>query len=69
MPLFPIFSLILYFNSRSSYTMEDAGKASPGDDEGTVKIEDLYAGMAEKNKKAQKRKDESSSPTIEDLMP
>lgn len=69
MPLFPIFSLVLYFNARSDYSAEGISKATPGDDEGGVKIEDLYADMADKNKKGNKRKDESAPPSIEDLMP
>jgi hypothetical protein len=69
MPLFPIFSLVLYFNARSYYSGEAVDNASPGDNDGKVKIEDLYSGMAEKNKKGPDRKDESAPPSIEDLMP
>ena len=69
MPLFPIFSLVLYFNARSYYSGEAVDNASSGDDGGRVKIEDLYSGMAEKNKKGPERKDESAPPSIEDLMP
>ncbi|MGM0667532.1 MAG: hypothetical protein ACQETA_09435 [Bacteroidota bacterium] len=68
MPLFPIFSLVLYFNARSYYSGEAVNNASSGDNEGRVKIEDLYSGMADK-KKGTKRKDESAPPSIEDLMP
>jgi hypothetical protein len=69
MPLFPIFSLVLYFNARSYYSGEAVDNASSGDNDGKVKIEDLYSGMAEKNKKGPDRKDESAPPSIEDLMP
>ncbi|MDZ7738645.1 MAG: hypothetical protein U5K32_06185 [Bacteroidales bacterium] len=67
MPLFPIFSLVLYFNARSG-AGNRVSSDKPGRNEGgKVKIEDLYAPRKDRKKELNKKPDKG--PTIEDLMP
>ncbi|MDT8402241.1 MAG: hypothetical protein RQ743_11145 [Bacteroidales bacterium] len=69
MPLFPIFSLVLYFNSRSDSHGELTGNRTKEYEGGPVKIEDLYSDTTNKSKKGLDKKDEVSPPSIEDLIP
>ena len=68
MPLFPIFSLVLYFNSRSDNIGEVITDDSTGDNGNPVKIEDLYSDNSNSKKRLNK-KDEAAPPSVEDLMP
>lgn len=68
MPLFPIFSLVLYFNSRSDNIGEVITDDSTGDNGNPVKIEDLYSDNSNRKKRLNK-KDEAAPPSVEDLMP
>ena len=68
MPLFPIFSLVLYFNSRSDNVGEVITDDSTGDDGNPVKIEDLYSDNSNRKKRLNK-KDEAAPPSVEDLTP
>ncbi len=67
MPLFPIFSLVLYFNARSS-SYKISGKDNDDNNGGKVKIEDLYA-PGKKKKSDIKKNTDSSAPSVEDLTP
>lgn len=69
MPLFPLFSLVLYFNARSDNTGEVIRERTEEDKGGPVKIEDLYSGSGNSRKKGLDKKDDAAPPTIEDLMP
>ncbi|HCC70238.1 MAG TPA: hypothetical protein DEQ09_03685 [Bacteroidales bacterium] len=66
MPLFPIFSLVLYFNARSDNIGEVIRNQSDSDKSGPVRVEDLYGNM---NKKEVKNNTDSPPPSVEDLMP
>lgn len=68
MPLFPIFSLVLYFNARSDNVGEIISDRSGEDDAGPVSIEDLYSDKAGDSRKEQNKAD-SPSPSVEDLKP
>lgn len=68
MPLFPIFSLVLYFNSRSSSSFGIPGNTNDDNGNDEVKIEDLYA-PSKKKKNNIKDSSGSSSPSVEDLTP
>lgn len=68
MPLFPIFSLVLYFNARSDNVGEIISDRSDEDDAGPVRIEDLYGDKAGDRKKEQNKAD-SPPPSVEDLKP
>ncbi|MCF8223980.1 MAG: hypothetical protein K9J25_12645 [Bacteroidales bacterium] len=67
MPLFPIFSLVLYFNARSS-SYKISGKDNDDNNGDKVKIEDLYA-PGTKKKSDLKKNTDSSAPSVEDLTP
>jgi len=70
MPLFPIFSLVLYFNGRSA-----AGRSSfnnKPDSKGggdRIKIEDLYADPGKDKKKESRKKADPPPPSVDDLSP
>ncbi len=68
MPLFPIFSLVLYFNARSGAGSSISSDKRGNDKEGKVTIEDLYADP-KKDRKKELNKNSDRGPTIEDLMP
>ncbi|MFO7755153.1 MAG: hypothetical protein R6V34_04110 [Bacteroidales bacterium] len=68
MPLFPIFSLVLYFNARSGAGSSISNDKRGNDKEGKVTIEDLYADP-KKDRKKELNKNSDRGPTIEDLMP
>jgi len=68
MPLFPIFSLVLYFNARSNNVGEVISDQT-GEDGGPVKIEDLYGDMTRNKKKELNKKADSPPPSVEDLTP
>ena len=67
MPLFPIFSLVLYFNARSDNVGEVISDNKSNDDGGKVKIEDLYANTTKK--KEIRDNTDSPPPSVEDLTP
>lgn len=68
MPLFPIFSLVLYFNARSNGVGEVITDHR-GDSNGPVKIEDLYSDMTKNGKKEINKKTDPPPPSVEDLTP
>ncbi len=68
MPLFPIFSLILYFNARSGAGSSISNDKGGNDKGGKVKIEDLYADP-KKDRKKEYNKNSDTGPTVEDLIP
>ncbi len=67
MPLFQIFSLVLYFNARSDIVGEVISNQQSNDDGGKVTIEDLYANT--NKKKDIRNNSDSPPPSIEDLTP
>ena len=67
MPLFPIFSLVLYFNARSDNVGEVIGDQKINDDGGKVTVEDLYSNTAKK--KEIRNNTDSPPPSVEDLTP
>ena len=68
MPLMPIFSLILYFNAKSDNTGERVKYTEGGNDNGPVKVEDLYSKPA-KGSKNEMKENSNPPPRIEDLTP
>jgi len=68
-PIFPIFSLVLYFNA-VSYEDESTtgykGDAGGGD---SVTVDDLYAESYHKKKGPTRKKGDERRPTVEDLAP
>lgn len=74
MPLFPIFSLILYFNNTTGIE-ENILVRSGNQGSGRVTVEDLYAGYErdeedeEDEKDNDNRWDDAPAPTVEDLTP
>ncbi|MBS0010660.1 MAG: hypothetical protein KFF49_04580, partial [Bacteroidales bacterium] len=69
MPLFPIFSLVLYFNSRSGYTAGLISDKNDDDKGRPVKVEDLYADMSGKSKKKLNSQADPPPPSVDDLTP
>lgn len=69
MPLLPIFSLVLYFNSRSGIASGLIIESTDAADGGPVRVEDLYSDTGKRSQKKLNKKDEAAPPSIEDLMP
>jgi hypothetical protein len=68
MPLFPIFSLILYFNITEGIEEEIVADAANGEN-GRVTVEDLYADYKREDNSAENRRNDAAAPTIDDLTP
>lgn len=68
MPLFPIFSLILYFNITTG--TEEGMLVEPGNKGNRrVTVDDLYAGYKREDDVSDNRRNDAAPPTIEDLTP
>lgn len=68
MPLFPIFSLVLYFNITEGSEEEIVTESGNGGN-GRVTVEDLYSDYDRKDKSGNDRKSDTAAPTIDDLTP
>lgn len=68
MPLFPIFSLILYFNITEGIEEEIVADAGNGEN-GRVTVEDLYADYKREDNSVENRRNDAAAPTIDDLTP
>ena len=70
MPLFPVFSLVLYFNARSAGGRSSYNnKPDSTEGGGRVKIEDLYADPGKDKKKENRKKADPPPPSVDDLRP
>lgn len=68
MPLFPIFSLILYFNITEGIEEEIMVETGSGEN-GRVTVEDLYAGYKREDDTNDNRRNDTAAPSIDDLTP
>ena len=68
MPLFPIFSLVLYFNITEGIEEEIVADSDNGGN-GRVTVEDLYSDYDREEKSGKNRLSDTAAPTIDDLTP
>lgn len=68
MPLFPIFSLILYFKNTTGIEEHLLVKSGKGGSS-RVTVEDLYADYKREDDVSENRRNDAAPPTIEDLTP
>lgn len=68
-PLYPIFSLVLYFNVRSYEESDSSVFSDDNNGDNGVTVEDLYASPNRKEDKRKIKKGEERRPTVEDLAP
>lgn len=68
MPLFAIFSLVIYFNARSGAGSMISSNEQDNDRGGKITIEDLYADP-KKGREKEISKKPGKGPTVDDLMP
>lgn len=68
-PLFPIFSLVLYFNVVSYEESSPVDSNWDSDNGKGPTVEDLYAGAYPEKKRSTRKKSDEKGPTVEDLAP